>query len=190
MFAVVGLGNPGKEYERTRHNAGFWTIAALAQSGDMPGARWQEKFGCRFLKTTLAEEDCVLVLPQLFMNRSGEALRPLVDFFKIPPEQVIVVFDEIDLPSGALRIRQGGGTGGHNGMASLVEHLPSPNFFRIRVGIGRPEHGDAGDWVLGTVKGEELKRLVETTAIAAEAVQVLIREGLAKAQQRYTRGGV
>jgi PTH1 family peptidyl-tRNA hydrolase len=134
---IVGLGNPGPEYAATRHNAGFWLVERLAASGG--GAlRFQRKFNANVAEVELAGQRVWLLAPQTFMNLSGDAVAGFSRFYKIPPEQVLVVHDELDLPPGTVRLKRGGGAGGHNGLEDIIRKLGSREFMRLRVGIGHP----------------------------------------------------
>ena len=193
MWTVVGLGNPGSGYAETRHNVGFWVLSLLAEvtsPGSGNALRWQEKFGCRFARCTLGGEESVLVLPQLFMNRSGEALAPVMNYFRLKPEQLIVIHDDVDLPPGGLRLRRGGSAAGHHGVEDIVAQLGTTEFYRIRVGIGRPTWGqEVTSWVLGRPDDAQTRVLLDTCKTAAVAVETLIKCGLETAQQRHNRRG-
>lgn len=190
MFGVIGLGNPGKQYAQTRHNVGFRVTERLAPSG----ASWKSQSNSRILRASFGGAEALLVQPQSFMNLSGEAARPVLDFFRIDTEHLVVVYDDLDLEPGVLRIRQGGSAGGHRGVSDLLRHLPDDRFFRVKVGIGHPRRRppedyesrlDVPNYVLGAPRGEELRRLTEAEVRAGEAVACLIREGLGAAQQRF-----
>jgi len=190
QWALVGLGNPGTEYALTRHNVGFWALDSLLSKLRAPALK--SKGGCEFAKATSPNgEDLYLIRPIKFMNRSGEAAAPLISFFKIEPGQVVVFQDDVDLESGALKIKLGGGSGGQHGIEDLARHLPSKEFYRVRIGIGRPPGSRPGEdlssWVLGKARGEELQRLKETADLAAESALLLVAEGLDKASQKFSR---
>jgi PTH1 family peptidyl-tRNA hydrolase len=188
MHMVVGLGNPGAEYKDTRHNAGYAVVNRLqAQLG---GVLWQKKFKgeiCEVrLPSTLGSGRVLLVKPLTYMNLSGECVRPAVDFFKIPPASIVVCHDDLDLPLGTVRIKVGGGHGGHNGLRSLHEHLGA-DYLRVRLGIGRPD--GKGDRVVGHVlsgfRGKERDDADLMAATAADAVMAVLTEGPQKAMNRY-----
>ncbi len=142
---VVGLGNPGKEYERTRHNAGFWLVERLATSGGV-ALRKDPKFKALVGKTA---DGCWLLLPQTFMNASGQPVQMLAGFFKIKPEEIMVVHDELDFPPGTARLKQGGGIAGHNGLKDISQRLATHDYWRLRLGVGKPPAGREGaDYVL------------------------------------------
>ena len=181
---MVGLGNPGPEYEETRHNAGFEVVAELARRH---GGRWNRRLGVpgEVARVHLAGE-VILLRPLTYMNASGDAVRPLVRRLGLAPADVVVVFDDMDLPPGRLRIRPGGSSGGHRGVASVVAALGTEAFPRVRVGIGRPPEGvDPVDYVLSRIPGGERAAWQAALARAADAVEVLATEGLAMAMQRF-----
>jgi len=138
----VGLGNPGAKYAETRHNAGFWFLDLLAKHS---GAvfRTQSKFRAELVKASLYGQDCILVKPMTFMNHSGQAVRAVVDYFKTSSDRLLIAYDELDLPPGVARLKQGGGHGGHNGLRDIFRHYRDHEFLRLRIGIGHPGHKDA-----------------------------------------------
>lgn len=173
MKLLVGLGNPGPKYEDTRHNVGFMVVDEVARELGVRIDR--QKFSAVLGEAECEGERILLMKPLTFMNLSGEAVGAACRFHKIAPQDVIVIHDELDLPSGSVRIKMGGGHGGHNGLKSLIAHLQSPDFVRLRVGIGRPEGGrDVVSWVLGGF--EEAERAVLPAAIeeAAKAARCLL----------------
>ncbi len=188
MHVIVGLGNPGREYEHTRHNAGFDTVTLLAQRH---GIRINKlRFKSLLGEGTIAGERVLLVLPQTYMNLSGEAVRPLCDFYKLPLDNLIVVYDDIDLPRGKLRVRGAGSAGTHNGMRSILYQLGNENFPRVRVGIGRPEHPqmDLKDYVTGHFPRDEWQTMFDAYQRAGQAVEEILRSGVEKAQAAYNGG--
>ncbi len=141
-YVIAGLGNPGTKYAETRHNAGFWFLDLLAErSGGT--FRTQSKFQAELAKTNLFDQDCILVKPMTFMNLSGQAVRAVVDYYKTPVDRLLVAYDELDLPPGVARLKQGGGHGGHNGLRDIFRHIGNPEFLRLRIGIGHPGIKDA-----------------------------------------------
>jgi PTH1 family peptidyl-tRNA hydrolase len=184
-WAVVGLGNPGTRYAYTRHNVGFWVADELASL--LKCSFNQEKFGCQIARS----EELLLVKPQKYMNLSGEALAPLVRFFKIEAENVVVIHDDVDLKTGALVVKKGGGSGGQHGVEDIVRHLNSADFYRIRIGVGRAPGSlpgqDLSSWVLSEPKGQERSTLEITTKDAAKCALTLIRDGLEAARQGFVR---
>ena len=186
MFAIIGLGNPGQKYQNTKHNIGFRVIDAL-HGCLASNSQFLEKFGCLYAKENIGEHAAILIKPQKFMNLSGQTALPLINFFKIKPQDVIVIHDDLDLPPGRIRIRRSGSSGGHNGVQDLINVLGTTDFYRIRVGIGRPQQADAEDvvsWVLSGFRSEEKAVMDEIVKKASDAVVVLVSEGLEKAQMR------
>jgi len=183
-WLVVGLGNPGPQYVANRHNAGQLVLEILA---DRVGGRFKaHKARAEVVEARLDDERAVLAKPRSYMNESGGPVAGLRDFFKVPVERIVVVHDELDLPYGAIRLKLGGGDNGHNGLKSLRRSLGSGEFHRVRVGIGRPPgRQDPADWVLRDFTAAEQKELDLHLERAADAVEVLLGEGLAAAQNRY-----
>ena len=179
--AIVGLGNPGPRYASTRHNIGFDVVDELARRY---GGSWQAKFKGRWCKISIGTADLWLLEPETFMNLSGDSVVPFLQFFRLRVEELLVVHDELDLPFTALRLKRGGGHGGHNGLRSIIERTGSREFARLRAGIGRPVHGDVSGWVLSGYGADErpwVQGLVDEGANACESV---IRDGLAATQNR------
>jgi len=180
---VVGLGNPGREYERTRHNAGWLVLDELARRH---GGSWRSKFSGALAEVRLGDAKLALLKPETYMNESGRSVGAAARFFKVPPEQVLVAHDDVDLESGRLQARSGGGLAGHNGLRSLGQHLGSQDFLRLRIGVGRPGRGDprsVADWVLSPFAPEEdADALVSRSA---DAVETIVSEGLEAAQQKF-----
>lgn len=180
---VVGLGNPGREYERTRHNAGWLALDELARRHN---GSWRSKFSGSLAEIRLGDAKLALLKPETYMNESGRSVGAAVRFFKVAPEHVLVVHDDVDLESGRLQARSGGGLGGHNGLRSLAQHLGSQDFLRLRIGVGRPGRGDRrsiADWVLSPfAREEDADALV---ARSADAVETIVSDGLEAAQQTF-----
>ena len=159
---IVGLGNPGPEYELTRHNAGFWFVDNLNT-----GNRWnrEAKFSAQVAKIRIGEEDVLLVKPQTYMNRSGLAVGSIAHFFKIKPEEILVVHDELDIQPGQAKLKRSGSTGGHNGLKDIVKALGTQNFWRLRFGIGHPRNVNAHipviDYVLQRPRNEDMDKIVD-----------------------------
>ena len=180
---VVGLGNPGREYERTRHNAGWLVLDELARRHV---GSWRSKFSGSLAEVRLGDLKLGLLKPETYMNESGRSVGAALRFFKVDPEHVLVVHDDVDLEAGRLQARAGGGLAGHNGLRSLAQHLGSQDFLRLRIGIGRPGRGDprpVSDWVLSPFSPEEDAEAL--VARAADAVETIARDGLEAAQQRF-----
>jgi PTH1 family peptidyl-tRNA hydrolase len=182
MKVIVGLGNPGPRYKDTRHNVGFQTLEELARRH--PVQRQESRFDAIIAHLQIKQEKVFLLKPLTYMNLSGKAVRALIAYYKIDLRDIIVIYDDMDLPVGNLRIRSAGGTGGHRGMTSLVENLGTREFARIRIGIGRPPH-EAIDWVLGRFSPEEKPLISNAVARAADAVETWIANGIEKAMNEY-----
>jgi PTH1 family peptidyl-tRNA hydrolase len=185
MKLLVGLGNPGRKYEKTRHNVGFQVIERLAGKLAVPLSR-------RFLRADVGQaviggEKVLLAKPQTFMNASGQAVAPLLNWYKLSLDDLIVVYDDMDLPPGVMRIRPQGGSGGHRGLDSIIEHLGTTRFPRLRIGIGKPGEyqGDTIDWVLGKFSKEEKKEIETAVERAVDALQVFVTEGINQAMNQY-----
>lgn len=186
-WLIVGLGNIGEEYDRTRHNAGFEVVDLLAKELGTDIRRL--KFKALTATAEIGEEKVLLMKPTTFMNLSGEAVEQAAAFYKIPPERVLVISDEVALAPGKLRIRASGSAGGHNGLKNIIAHLHSQEFPRIRVGVGSKPHPDydMAAWVLGKPVGDDRKALDEAEKRAAEAVEVIVKNGLQRAMEKYNR---
>ncbi len=186
MKIIVGLGNPGKKYERTRHNVGFLVVDLLAAKNGV--AIGKKKHESLIGEWNREGENLLLVKPQTFMNRSGQALLSLLRYLPVEAEDVVVIHDDIDLPFGRIRIRERGSAGGHRGMLSVLESLGEAAFLRVRIGVGRPPPGvEPTDYVLQGFLPEEAARLDEVIARAAEAVACLIDEGARRAMEKFNR---
>ena len=184
-WLVVGLGNPGDQYEHTRHNVGFAVADELAERCRVPLQRL--KFRALTNTVTLGGQKVLLMKPVTYMNLSGEAVREAAAFYKVPPEHILVLSDEVALPPGKLRVRKGGSAGGHNGLKNIIAHLGSDQFPRIRLGVGQKPHPDydMADWVLGKPQGED-KTAVEAAVVrAADAVECLLAKGPEEAMNRF-----
>lgn len=173
---IVGLGNPGPKYSGTRHNAGFWFLDALTQAEPVQ-FKAQSRLRAETARLTLNGRDCVLARPTTFMNHSGQAVRAVMDYYKVYPADMLVAYDELDLPPGVARLKQGGGHGGHNGMRDIFRHTPDHDFLRLRIGIGHPGSKDAvTSYVLGRAT-EEQERLIREAIDAAVAVMPRLLAG-------------
>ncbi len=181
---VVGLGNPGPEYESTRHNAGFIVVDLLADNLRVP--YWRDEAGAKVGTARIGGEEVVLAKPQAFMNVSGNAVARLAAAQGASISDIVVIHDDIDLPTGAVRVKREGGHGGHNGLRSLHERLGSGDYRRVRVGVGRPPgRMDPADFVLQQLRGEALEELNATCTVAAQAVMHLLEHGVEGAMQEY-----
>ncbi len=184
-WIVVFLGNPGTKYDKTRHNAGFMTADKCEKA---TGARiTRVRFRALTDQTRVGEETVLLMKPQTYMNLSGEAVGEAAKFYKVPPERVLVVSDDVSLPTGKLRIRAKGSAGGHNGLKSIIQHLGTDAFPRVKIGVGAPPHPDydMADWVLGRFTGKDAEDMDAACARAWEAVETVITQGIEKAMSRY-----
>ena len=183
-WLVVVLGNPGSRYAGNRHNVGAHVLAELAHRAGVKLSR--HKGGANVAKTVLGGVPTLLTVPTSFMNVSGGPVRELANFYKIPHEHVVVVHDELDIDFGLVRLKQGGGEGGHNGLRSVSAHLGTRDYLRVRVGIGRPPgRMDPADYVLRDFAANERPEIAVSVVDAADAVEVLLRDGLATAQQQF-----
>lgn len=179
MFLVVGLGNPGKKYAHNRHNVGFGVVDRLASAHGFPEPK--EKWKSLWTKGEIHGHPVAILKPQTYMNLSGEAVQPAAAFLKVAPSEIIVVHDEIDLPWKTMRLKMGGGAAGNNGVRSIIECLGTPDFIRLRVGVGRPPpgwKGDVADWVLSNFDAMEKAELPDIEARACDAVERVIAKGL------------
>ncbi len=183
MYVVVGLGNPGKKYENTRHNMGFMTIDTLAEKYDIRVNKI--KFKALVGEGRIAGHKVILAKPQTYMNLSGEAVREIMDFYKIEPQELIVIYDDIDIPTGTIRIRKKGSSGTHNGMRNILYHIKREDFPRIRVGIGSGKHENLINYVTGGVSREEKALLGESIIKASEGAACIIEKGIDRAMNEY-----
>jgi PTH1 family peptidyl-tRNA hydrolase len=180
---VAGLGNPGREYARNRHNVGFMVVDELARRYD---GSWKSKFNGELAEIRIDGHKVALLKPQTYMNNSGRSVKAAMQFFKLEPDSVLVVNDESDLPAGRLQARIGGGLAGHNGLRSVAQHLGTSDFLRLRVGVGRPERGDPrplADYVLADFEAHEDPDALVSRA--ADAVESLDADGLEPTQRKF-----
>ena len=184
MFLLVGLGNPGEEYEHTRHNAGFDTVDKIASE---IGVRyWKNECGALTGKGAYHDIDVVLAKPQSYMNTSGGPVKQLMNAYGVSPDHLVVIHDELDIDPGTIRVKHGGGLAGHNGLKSIADKLQTKDWTRIRVGIGRPPgRMSVVDWVLGRPKKDGWDDFVQGTHLASEAALFYLESGLEKTQQRF-----
>ena len=184
-WLIVGLGNPGEKYENTRHNVGFRVIDELAERQNAPVQKLKFKALTNLL--TISGEKVLVMKPITYMNLSGEAVHEAAAFYKVPPERILVISDEVALAPGKLRVRRSGSAGGHNGLKNIIAHLGSDQFPRIRLGVGSKPHPDydMADWVMGRFQGEDKKAVEEAVKRAADAAECLIREGVDRAMNQY-----
>lgn len=184
-YLIAGLGNPGARYETTRHNAGFLFVERLSDKYNFPVKKL--KFHALVGDAKIGTHRCIVMKPQTMMNNSGEALKECAAFYKIPPENIIVVFDDISLPPGKLRIRRKGSAGGHNGIKSIIAHLGSENFPRIKLGVGEKPNSeyDLADWVLGKFPKDDIPKMREAIDNACDAVPFILDGDLEGAMSKY-----
>ncbi|WP_010094870.1 aminoacyl-tRNA hydrolase [Ornithinibacillus scapharcae] len=184
MKCIVGLGNPGKKYQSTRHNIGFMVIDELLSRHNLKLDK--DKFKGKYTIATIHGEKVLLLEPQTYMNLSGESLRPLMDYYDVAVEDVLVVYDELDLPTGKIRLRQKGGHGGHNGIRSIITHLGTKDFKRIRLGVGRPTSSiPVVDYVLGDFAKAEQELVQESIAKAADACENWLEKSFDKVMNDF-----
>ena len=183
MKLIVGLGNPGREYSNTRHNIGFRAVEVIVNDN----SAWSEKKDYLVAESVLNNQKLMFIKPQSYMNNSGQPVSEVARFFKFDPAEILVVHDEVDIPYGAIRIKEGGGDAGHNGLKSVTQHLGSSEYLRLRLGVGRPEipEMDTADWVLGRFSQEEGKILPDFLDRAAAAVNEILMSGLKIAQNKF-----
>lgn len=183
MFVIAGLGNPGRKYENTRHNMGFLTVDRLAEKHNIKVSKIKHK--ALIGDGIISGQRVLLVKPQTYMNLSGDSLREVMSYYNVDIQDLIVIYDDLDLETGALRIRKKGSAGSHNGMKSVVNQLQSQDFPRIRIGIGKSGGLDWKDFVTGKVGKQEGDILAETIARAADAVECILEKGIDRAMNEY-----
>lgn len=184
MYLIIGLGNPEQDYANTRHNMGFDVINQIAKKYEIEVNK--KKFKGLFGKGIIENEQVILLKPQTFMNLSGESVREVMDFYKIPLENILVIYDDIDLEPGIIRIRKSGGPGTHNGMKSVVQCLGASNFSRVRVGIGKPRnHSDLIEYVIGAIPEEDKEKLKAGIIQASDAVCLILKENIDIAMNKF-----
>lgn len=186
---IVGLGNPEPKYEQTRHNIGFAAVDAASYAWQIPLSE-NRKFQAVFGEGKLLADKIRLLKPLTYMNNSGQAIRAVIDWYKLPPSSVLVIYDDMDLPLGKIRLRLSGSAGGHNGMKSAIAHLGTQNFPRLRIGIGKPQAAIKDDsstvsYVLGRFSAGENQTVSQVLKLVLEAVELSIKQGVEKAMNRY-----
>jgi PTH1 family peptidyl-tRNA hydrolase len=202
MKAIFGLGNPGRKYKKTRHNIGFMVVSSLGDDMEIPikkrkfnakigigeiAGRRQDKrgHGERDVRGGFEDGRVLLALPQTYMNRSGYSISSILDYYRLSPKDIIVVLDDIDLDFGRIRIRPGGGSGGHRGMKSIIDELDTNDFIRVRIGIGRGEHEDTAQFVLGRFRSGEEAHLDDVIERAKKALLSILHDGVDLAMNRF-----
>ena len=184
MYLIVGLGNPEEDYGKTRHNMGFNTINKLSKQSGIEVNK--KKFKGLYGSGIIENEKVLLLKPQTYMNLSGESIREIMDFYKIKPEDIIIIYDDMDIEPGIIKIRKQGGAGGHNGMKSVISHLNTQNFTRIRIGIGTPkDKADSISYVIGAIDKEDEEKLEKATDIAKDAIIEIIKSGVDMAMNKF-----
>ena len=184
MYLIVGLGNPESDYSKTRHNMGFNTVNKIAEKYGIEMNK--KKFDSLYGEGFIENEKVILLKPQTYMNLSGKAIIQVVNFYKIPLENVCVIYDDMDIAPGEIKIRKKGGSGSHNGMKSVIAELNSEEFARIRVGIGTPKFKDDSiNYVIGAIPEEEVKLLDEATSNAADAMIAILKDGIDNAMNKF-----
>lgn len=184
-YLIVGLGNPGIQYEKTRHNVGFNAMLALC---DRLGLSLNKiKFNAKIADGKIGNQRCLFMMPQTYMNNSGEAVAAAAKFYKIPPENILVLLDDVSLPVGRMRLRAKGSAGGHNGLKSIIECTGSDAFMRVKIGVGEKPHPDydLADWVLGKFSPEDCKVMEQQIKNAADAAVCVVEKGIDAAMARY-----
>ena len=184
-YILVGLGNPGKEYEKTRHNIGFMTLDFVAEKLGIEIN--SQKFKSLYAFGTFEGKKVILLKPQTFMNLSGQAILPFMSFYKVPPQNVILIYDDISLPVGKMRIRKQGSHGGHNGVKNIITLSGSQNFPRIKIGVGNKpnENWDLADWVLSKFSSEELNLINDTMPKVYDALSLIVKENIDEAMNKF-----
>ena len=184
-WMIVFLGNPGPKYTGTRHNAGFAVGDELSRRCGVEIRRLKNR--ALTAKTSIGGHDVLLVKPQTYMNLSGEAVRPLADYYKVPADHILVVSDEVALVPGRIRLRPSGSAGGHNGLKSIIQHLGTDQFPRLRLGVGAPPHPDydMADWVLGVLRGADAEAMSQAVKKAADAIECCVKNGINTAMNQF-----
>lgn len=182
---IVGLGNPGKQYEKTRHNAGFMAVDLLIDKYAAGGSKTKCK--AEYFEGNISGNKVLFVKPQTFMNLSGEAVAPLARFYKIPMDKIFVIFDDISLPVGSIRIRKKGSAGGHNGIKNLISHLGGEDFARLKIGVGAKPSPDADlkDWVLGGISKQDMPEFEKALKNSVSAVEEMLKNHIDSAMNMY-----
>ena len=193
IFLIIGLGNPGSKYSQTRHNAGFWFLETFhkeccAKAGD-PRFRLQAKVSADIYRGRIHGKDCILAKPVVFMNHSGQAVRALVDYYKVTTDRLLIAYDDLDLPPGTARLRNGGGHGGHNGMRDIFRHLDNTGFLRLRIGIGHPGFKDAvTGYVLSRPPADQEQQIMHSIGDAIAVMPDLLAGNVSKATKDLHTG--
>ena len=188
MYLIAGLGNPDLKYAATRHNVGFEAAVRVRETEGFPSEHGN--FQAMISLGRIGSEPVALIRPMTYMNLSGRAVRQVADFYKIPPENIIIIYDDVSLPFGTLRIRKGGSAGGHNGMKSIIAELGTQDFPRVRIGVGeKPAGWDLADYVLSHFTREEIEEIQKTIDLAADAAVSIVASGIDRAMNTYNTKG-
>ncbi len=187
MYLIVGLGNPGKEYDKTRHNVGFVCIDYIATQYSISVKKI--KFRALLGEGTIGGEKVILAKPSTYMNLSGESVREMAEYYKVPPENIIVLHDDVSLPVGRMRIREKGSAGGHNGLKSIIYQLSSDNFIRIKIGVGAADEGKMVEHVLGRFSKADGEAVTKCVKLSADAVETVITNGTSQAMNKFNGVG-
>ncbi len=187
MYLIVGLGNPGNQYTLTRHNIGFLAMDVFAKS--LGSENWKDEHKALTIKTTIKDQAIIIAKPQTYMNLSGESVIPLLNYYKIPKENLIVAHDDLDIPFKSIRVQKNRGHAGHNGIRSISEQLGTADYTRLKLGIGRPPHPEmkVADYVLQKFSQEEMNQLNDFLNIAGDALESIIFDGVQKAANHYNK---
>lgn len=186
LFIVVGLGNPGSKYDNTRHNVGFETVDFLSRRHGINITKLKHK--ALIGDGTISGQKVLLVKPQTFMNLSGESVREILEWYKVPVENIIIIYDDIDIPVGKLRLRPKGSAGTHNGMRSVIYQIQSDEFPRVRIGVDRPPEGwDLANYVLSKFAGDDKKKAEEAIVNAADAIEAIVKSGIDQAMNKFNK---
>lgn len=184
MYLIVGLGNPEEEYSKTRHNMGFNVINKIAEKYNLEIKKNKDE-GI-YEKTIIENEKVILLKPQTYMNLSGNCIKKYIDFYKIEKEKILIIYDDMDIEPGKIKIRKKGSSGGHNGIKSIIEKLGTEEFARIRVGIGKPQHpGEQINYVIGSIPEDEIPKLEDGVKKAQEATIEILKNGIDKAMNKF-----
>ena len=184
MYIIVGLGNPENEYSNTRHNMGFDTINKIAKQYNIEISK--TNFKGQYGTGTIENEKVILLKPQTYMNLSGESVKEILKFYKLSTDNLIIIYDDIDIEAGIIKLRKTGGPGTHNGMKSVINEIQTEKFPRVRIGIGRPEYkGDLINYVIGKIPEQEIQVLDKSTTLAKDAVIEIIKNGIDKAMNKF-----
>jgi PTH1 family peptidyl-tRNA hydrolase len=191
MFLIVGLGNPGAKYLLTRHNIGFMAVDRYFESaGGKPN--WKEQFKALITRVKIDDQDVIFAKPQTFMNLSGEAIQPIMDFYKIDLDHLLVVHDELDIGFGAIKLQRNRGPGGHNGLKSINEKLGTQDYTRLKLGVGKPmdSRWEISNWVLSAFSSAETTHLTDFLDTAGDAIESFVLNGYQKTATSFTRGSI